>query len=62
MPIQNWVYADVDGNIGYLAAGRMPVRAKGDGTMPVPGWTGEHEWTGYVPQAEWPRDLNPTAG
>jgi penicillin amidase len=62
VPIQNWVYADVDGNIGYLAAGRIPIRAKGDGTVPVPGWTGDHEWTGFVPESQWPRAFNPRAG
>ncbi|MFI6325237.1 penicillin acylase family protein [Nonomuraea sp. NPDC050556] len=44
VPAQNLVYADVDGAIGYQAPGRIPVREKGDGTWPVPGWTGEYEW------------------
>jgi penicillin amidase len=61
-PIQNWVYADVDGNIGYLAPGAIPVRAAGDGTLPVPGWTGAHEWVGFVPPDQWPRIYNPTRG
>ena len=38
MPAQNIVYADVDGNIGYQSPGRIPVRGKGDGTWPAPGW------------------------
>ncbi|MBC8249842.1 MAG: penicillin acylase family protein, partial [Anaerolineales bacterium] len=48
VPSQNFVYADVEGNIGYQAPGRIPIRASGDGSMPVPGWTGEYEWVDYV--------------
>ncbi|MGE5262426.1 MAG: penicillin acylase family protein [Acidobacteriota bacterium] len=59
VPSQNFVYADVDGNIGYQMPGRVPVRAKGDGTVPAPG-TGEYEWTGYVPFDELPFVFNPT--
>ena len=55
-------YADVDGNIGYWATGRTPVRAKGQGRVPAPGWTGEYEWTGEVPFEEMPHALNPRAG
>jgi penicillin amidase len=58
-PSQNFVYADVDGNIGYQSPGRIPIRAKGDGTVPVPGWTGEYEWTGYIPFDELPYVYNP---
>jgi penicillin amidase len=61
-PVQNFVYADVEGNIGYLAPGRLPVRARGDGTVPVPGWTGEFEWTGFLPVECWPRAFNPARG
>ena len=46
-PGQNVVYADVDGNIGYQATGRVPLRNSGDGTLPVSGADDEHEWTGY---------------
>ncbi len=56
---QNVVYADVDGNIAYQATGELPVRASGDGSWPVPGWTGEHEWVGVVPFEEMPSILNP---
>ncbi|MDQ3252360.1 MAG: penicillin acylase family protein [Acidobacteriota bacterium] len=59
---QNYVYADRQGNIGYIAAGTIPVRAKGDGRLPVPGWTDEHEWTGYVPFDELPQIYNPPQG
>ncbi len=55
-------YADVQGNIGYWATGRTPIRAKGQGQVPAPGWTGEHEWIGEVPFEEMPHALNPRAG
>ncbi len=56
---QNMVYADVEGNIAYQSTGEVPVRAKGDGRYPVPGWTSEYEWTGLVPFEEMPSLLNP---
>ncbi len=62
VPGQNFVYADVDGHIGYQATGRIPIRAKGNGLLPVPGWTGEYEWTGYIPYEEMPRRLDPPEG
>lgn len=55
-------YADVEGNIGNWVTGRVPVRAKGDGTIPAPGWTGEYEWVGEVPFEEMPHTLNPSSG
>ena len=58
-PPQNVVYADVDGNIGYVMAGAIPVRAKGQALLPSPGWTGEYEWTGYIPFEELPQTFNP---
>jgi penicillin amidase len=61
-PCLNFVYADTDGNIGYKFAGRLPVRSGGDGYAPLPGWDGEHEWTGWVPFAEQPQVLNPKEG
>jgi penicillin G amidase len=61
-PQQNMVYADVDGTIGFLAAARIPIRRKGDGWLPVPGWTGEYDWVGYVPFEELPRTVNPPSG
>ena len=61
VPSQNFVYADVDGNIGYQTPGNIPIRAKGDGTIPVPGWTGEYEWTGYIPYDELPMVFNPSS-
>lgn len=62
VPSQNLVYADVDGNIGYQAPGVVPIRAAGDGTMPVPGWTSAYGWTGYVPFDAMPSVLNPSSG
>ena len=62
VPSQNFLYADVEGNIGYQAPGRIPIRAAGDGTMPVPGWTGAYEWVGYIPFDSLPRAFNPAAG
>ncbi|KAF0107993.1 MAG: acyl-homoserine-lactone acylase [Anaerolineaceae bacterium] len=61
-PAQNLLYADVDGNIGYQMPGNIPIRASGDGTLPVPGWTDDYEWTGYVPFEELPYTLNPAEG
>ncbi len=59
---QNLVYADTDGNIGYQATGRIPVRANHDGRWPVPGWTGEWEWTGWIPFEDMPSTFNPARG
>ncbi len=61
-PIQNMVYADIEGNIAYSFPGKIPIRAKGDGRVPVPGWTGEYEWTGYVPFEALPHLYNPPQG
>jgi penicillin G amidase len=62
VPAQNLLYADTKGNIGYQAPGLIPIRASGDGTVPVPGWTGDHEWIGYVPFDELPKSYNPPSG
>jgi len=62
MPAQNFVYADRAGNIGYRLAGKIPIRSKGIGQVPVPGWTGEYEWTGWVPHDELPASYNPPRG
>jgi len=55
-------YADVDGHIGYVLAGALPDRLKGDGRMPVPGWTGEFEWRGMLPVSANPSRADPTEG
>jgi penicillin amidase len=63
VPSQNLLYADVDGNIAYQMPGWIPIRAAGhDGMLPVPGWTGEYEWQGYIPFEELPYTLNPSEG
>ncbi len=62
VPAQNMVYADVDGNIGYQSPGRIPVRGKGDGRWPAPGWDSAYDWTGYLPFDELPSELNPPRG
>jgi penicillin amidase len=62
VPLLNFVYGDVDGNIGYYGPGAFPVRAAGDGTRPVPGWTSEFEWRGYLHESEWPSAYNPSRG
>jgi len=61
-PAQNVVYADLEGNIGYTLPGRMPVRAKGRGRIPVPGWTDEYEWISYLPCESLPHLKNPDQG
>ena len=61
-PHQNMMFADREGNIGYYAPGKVPIRKSGDGLLPVPGWTGEYDWTGFVPFEELPHDINPPAG
>jgi penicillin amidase len=66
-PAQNFVYADVEGNIGYLANGLYPIRSEshdeaGNGLLPVPGWTDEYAWQGFVPWEEIPVLYNPPAG
>ena len=61
-PGQNAVYADVEGNIGYVMAARVPLRKKGHGEVPVPGDTDDYEWTGYIPFDQLPQALNPESG
>ena len=62
VPAHNFVYVDVEGHIGYALGGDIPVRAQGDGRLPVPGWTGEYEWTGVIPHAELPHAFDPPEG
>ncbi len=61
-PAQNAVYADVESNIGYVMAARVPIRKKGHGEVPVPGDTDDYEWTGYIPFDQLPQALNPESG
>jgi len=62
IPSQNFVYADVDGNIGYQAPGLIPIRRNGQGLVPVPGWTDEYEWDDFIPFEALPAMLNPERG
>ena len=62
VPSQNLIYADVDGNIGYQAPGRIPERRGYDGRWPVPGWKSQYAWASYVPFSQLPHELNPPEG
>jgi penicillin G amidase len=61
-PSQNVVYADAEGNIAYTLPGKIPIRKIGDGQFPVPGWTDEYEWAGYIPFDDLPHAMNPAQG
>ena len=61
-PGQNVMYADVDGHIGYQATGRVPIRAAGDGSLPVSGSDDAHEWKGWIPFDDMPHVYDPPAG
>ncbi len=61
-PPQNFVYADIHGHYGYALGGNVPLRAQGDGRLPVPGWDGAYEWTGYIPATELPAAYDPPEG
>jgi penicillin amidase len=61
-PIWNWGYADHKGNIGLKVNGRIPIRSRGNGLKPVPGWTGDYEWKGSIPFKELPEVFNPATG
>ncbi|WP_420595258.1 penicillin acylase family protein [Deinococcus sp.] len=60
-PSQNFVYADTAGNTGYYVPGKVPIRQRGDGSLPVAG-DGQHEWTGFIPFDELPHVFNPADG
>ena len=61
-PGSNFVYADVDGNIGYHAAGKLPKRHGFTGDVPLDGSSGDFEWDGYIPFDELPTAYNPPGG
>ena len=61
VPSENIVYADDAGNIGEHSTGLVPIRKNWTGLLPVPGWQ-QYEWSGYLPMAELPHQLNPSAG
>jgi penicillin G amidase len=61
-PEQNLTFADVDGNIGFISPGLLPVRKSGDGLAPSDGASGSFDWVGYAPFEKMPQILNPPAG
>ncbi len=62
VPSQNLIYADTKGNIGYQSPGIIPIRGRGDGRWPAPGWDPDYEWTGTIPFDELPSVYNPDEG
>lgn len=60
--MQNFIYADVNGNIGWYAAGKVPIRKTGDGSLPYDGGTNAGEWVGFIPFEELPHLYNPPEG
>lgn len=61
-PQQNILYAGADGHFGMVVAGRVPLRAGGDGTVPRPGWDGSYDWQGWIPFEALPRIEDPPEG
>ncbi len=61
-PCNNLLMADRHGSIAYLTRGEIPIRSDANFWLPVPGWTGAHEWEGRIPHANLPRMTNPHAG
>lgn len=61
-PQQNIVYADSGGTIGFIAPALVPIRKKGDGWLPEPGWSGQYDWTGFIPFAALPQATDPPSG
>jgi penicillin amidase len=61
-PGQNFVYADVDGNIGYHASGKLPIRHGFTGDTPLDGASGKYEWDGFIPYDQLPQSFNPPSG
>ena len=61
-PQQNIMVADDAGTIAYYAPGRVPIRKGGDGSVPAPGWSGDYDWTGWIPFEALPHAINPPAG
>ncbi len=63
-PAQNVIVADSK-SVAMFVAGRAPLRKSGSGTrgrVPSPGWTGEHDWIGYVEAEKMPKALRPESG
>ena len=62
VPAQNLLYADTAGRIGYQSPGRIPIRRGYDGKWPIPGWTSEYGWDGYIPFEALPSVIDPPEG
>jgi penicillin amidase len=61
-PTQNFAFAAVDGDIGFISPGLLPIRKSGDGSLPADGASGTGDWTGTLPFEQWPQLHNPDAG
>ena len=64
-PVQNIVYADINGNIGFIAPGAIPIRHPDNelnGQYPSPGWVAKYDWQSYIPFDELPQKFNPEKG
>lgn len=61
-PVQSLHYADINGNIGVIAPGRIPIRRVGNGLIPVDGASGSYDWTGFIPFEDLPQWDNPADG
>ncbi len=62
VPAQNYIYADNAGNIGYYCVGSIPIRRKGNGSIPQPGWNRDFEWMTLIPFEQLPHAFNPANG
>jgi penicillin amidase len=65
LAMQSVLFADVDGNIGFVAAGRVPIRRPDNdlkGLVPAPGWDARYDWTGWLAFPDLPRSINPQSG
>ncbi|MGC8654264.1 MAG: penicillin acylase family protein, partial [Candidatus Kryptoniota bacterium] len=61
-PAQNFVYADVRGNIGYKAAGNIPLRNYPHPYLPQDGSIGKYTWSTFIPYDDLPMSYNPDSG
>lgn len=61
-PVQNFAYADTGGTIAFATAGRVPLRKGGSGFAPARGWSGDGDWTGWIPADKMPQQVNPKSG
>lgn len=61
-PGQNFVIADTHGSIGYWCSAAIPIRPRGNGLLPLPGWTGTNEWDGFIAFDKLPHTIDPPEG